>query len=210
VTLLICTDHVQVKDALEMYEGIVEHPFKMIHCWYMLRNEMKWNTYLQSVSAASAVPQDNPPAPVLDDTLPARIERPMGRDKAKKQCSGTSSSSSSACLEVLQKLSMDQYAQAERAEEANKREAMDFASRSERKLRIQEQQFELSKRSIVLQEKMIQLQEKDRTDCVMTLDVEKMTPWVREYYINQQKQIAAQSMSTGPSAPSGSDPSNNM
>jgi hypothetical protein len=194
---------VQVKDALEMYEGIVEHPFKMIHCWYMLRNEMKWNTYLQSVSAASAVPQDNPPAPVLDDTLPARIERPMGRDKAKKQCSGTSSSSSSACLEVLQKLSMDQYAQAERAEEANKR-------RSERKLRIQEQQFELSKRSIVLQEKMIQLQEKDRTDCVMTLDVEKMTPWVREYYINQQKQIAAQSMSTGPSAPSGSDPSNNM
>jgi hypothetical protein len=44
----------------------------------------------------------------------------------------------------------------------------------------------------------------------MTLDVEKMTPWVREYYINQQKQIAAQSMSTGPSAPSGSDPSSNM
>lgn len=98
VTLLICTGHVQVKDALEMYEGIVEHPFKLIHCWYMLRNEMKWNTYLQSVSAASAVPQDNPPAAVLDDTLPTRIERPMGRDKAKKQRSGTSSSSSFSSL----------------------------------------------------------------------------------------------------------------
>ena len=118
----------QVKDALQMYEGIVESTFKFIHCWYMLRNEMKWNEWLASMSASNGEPSTEPATANADATLPPRIDRPNGRDRAKKP--RTSSTASSACLEVLQKMSMDRNAYEERVEAATKEEAKDIASLS--------------------------------------------------------------------------------
>jgi hypothetical protein len=38
----------------------------------------------------------------------------------------------------------------------------------------------------------------------MTMDVDKMAPWVREYYINKQKKISAMSIrDDGSNGPSG-------
>jgi hypothetical protein len=78
-----------------------------------------------------------------DPTLPPRMERPVGRDRAKKQRSNTQSSSSSACLEMLQKISMDQLAHAEHQETANNEEVKDVASRSDRKLALQEKMVQI-------------------------------------------------------------------
>ena len=54
-----------------------------------------------------------------------------------------------------------------------------------------------------IQQEMLQLQKEDREERVMSMDVDKMTPWVREYYINKQKKIFAMSFrddgSSGPS-----------
>src|ERR1041384_5291632 len=102
----------------------------------MLRNEMKWNNYMQSHNAqanAGSSEQVNNETTPADGTLPARIERHMGRDTAKKQRSSTSSSSSSACLELLHRMLMDRNAHDERVEAANKLEAQDYASRAEQK-----------------------------------------------------------------------------
>ena len=129
---------VQVKDAIQMYEGIIGTTFKFIHCWYILRNEMKWNEWLASMSASNEGPHVQPAEENLDPTLPPRIARPVGTDKAKKACSSTASSSS-ACLEVLQKMSMDRSAYEERVEAASNKEAKDIASRSDRKLAQQEE-----------------------------------------------------------------------
>jgi hypothetical protein len=69
----------------------------------MLRNEAKWNNWLASMSSPKNPEEVGPAEPTKDKTLPPKIARPMGRDKAKKQRS-SSNSSNSACLEVLQKM----------------------------------------------------------------------------------------------------------
>ena len=170
---------VQVKDAIQMYEGIIGTTFKFIHCWYILRNEMKWNEWLASMSASNEDPHVQHAEENLDPTLPPRIARPVGRDKAKKAHSSTTSSSS-ACLEVLQKMSMDRSAYEERVEAASNKEAKDIASRSDRKLALQEEQLQIQKAQVQIQQEMLQLQKEDREERVMSMDVDKMTPWVRE------------------------------
>jgi hypothetical protein len=92
-----------VKDALHMYAGILESPFKFLHCWLILRHEHKWNAFVASLTKPIAEAQEQTPEKVNDHTPFERVERPMGRDKAKKLRS-SSASSSNACLEMLQKI----------------------------------------------------------------------------------------------------------
>jgi hypothetical protein len=73
-----------------------------------------------------------------DDTLPSRISRPMGRDKAKKVRS-SSASKFSACLEVLQKMRTDRQIYEQWVEDATSAAETAIACRAERKLAIQEE-----------------------------------------------------------------------
>ncbi|KAG2592312.1 hypothetical protein PVAP13_5NG550600 [Panicum virgatum] len=192
----------KVKDALQMYEGIVESTFKFIHCWYMLRNEMKWNEWLASMSASNGEQSTELAKASTDATLPPRIDRPNGRDRAKKP--RTSSTASSACLEVLQKMPMDRNAYEVRVEAATKEEAKDIASRSDRKLALQEEQLQVQKDQVQIQRELLELQKADREERVMSMDLEKLSPWVQDYYINKQKQISAMSLrGDGSSGPRG-------
>jgi hypothetical protein len=97
----------QVKDVLHMFEEIVGSPFKFLHCWFILCNEAKWNAHLTTMHGQKDGDATEGVQAEGDPTLPPRMERPMGRDRAKKQRSNTQSSSSLACLEELQKMSMD-------------------------------------------------------------------------------------------------------
>jgi hypothetical protein len=67
------------------------------------------------------------------------------------------SSSSLACLEVLQKMSMDRVAYEGWVEATTKDEARDIASRSDRKLALQEQQLQMQVTQVRLQQEMLQL-----------------------------------------------------
>ncbi|KAG2659249.1 hypothetical protein PVAP13_1KG262015 [Panicum virgatum] len=167
------SDGDKVKDALQMYEGIVGTTFKFIHCWFILRNEMKWNEWLATTSASNEEPAVQPVEENVDPTLPPRIDRPNGRDNAKKARNSTSSSSA-ACFEVLQKMSMDRSAYEEWVQTASEEEAKEIASRSERKLTIQEEQLQIQKAQVEVQKEMLQLQKEDREERIMTMGVEKM------------------------------------
>jgi hypothetical protein len=46
---MFISQNFQVKDALEMLEEIVGSPFKFFHCWFILRNRMKWNAHLATM-----------------------------------------------------------------------------------------------------------------------------------------------------------------
>jgi hypothetical protein len=83
----------QVKDDLQMYAGILESPFKFLHCWLILKHEHKWNTFLASLTKPIAEAQEQTPEMVKDHTLNKRVESPIGRDKAKKLHSSSSASS---------------------------------------------------------------------------------------------------------------------
>lgn len=194
------SDGDKLKDAMQLFDGLHKTTFKFMHCWLLLRNEQKWSEHYTSMCGGE--PDTEPGKTNIDATLPARIERPVGRDKAKKARSNNSSSS--ACLEVLQQLSKDRSAYQERVEAATKEEAKDIASRSDRKLALQEEQLQVQKAQVQIQKELLELQKEDREERVMNMDVEKMAPWVREYYINKQKKIAAMSSrDDGSSGPSG-------
>jgi hypothetical protein len=218
------THFFQVKDALQMYAGILESSYRFVHCWLILRHENKWNTFLASLSTPNNAENDGKTVEgSKEDTLPARIERPMGRDKAKKQRSSSSSSNSTACLEVLQKMQCDRQVYEQRVEEATSVAETAIAVRAERKLGIQEEQLciqevlqldqqrlEAAKnaagianaaradRKLAIQEeqlrvqhRMLSIQEEQQENLVMTMDLNKVTPWVRDFYTSKQKELAA-------------------
>jgi hypothetical protein len=56
--------------------------------------------------------------------------------------------------------------------------------RSERKLAIQEQQLRL-------QERLVTLQEEREENLVMSLNLDKMTSWTKDFYLMKQKEIVA-------------------
>jgi hypothetical protein len=99
--------------------------------------------------ASNEEPPVQPAEENPDPTLPPRIARPVGRDKAKRAHNNTSSSSS-ACIEVLQKISMDRSTYEERVEAASKEEAKQIASRSDRKLTLQEEMLQIQKEMLQL------------------------------------------------------------
>jgi hypothetical protein len=86
----------------------------------MLRNEAKWNNWLASLSSLSNAEEVHPADATKDEMLPRKIDRPMGRARAKKQRSSSNSSNSNStiCLEVLQKMQVDRNAFDERVEAA--------------------------------------------------------------------------------------------
>lgn len=212
----------QVKDALQMYDGLIKSPYRFLHCWFILRHENKWNTYVSSLSTPNAENDGKTDEGTKDDTLPARMTRPMGRDKAKKLRSG-SASNSSECLEVLKKMHSDRQVYEQRVEEATSVAETAIASRAERKLSIQEeslrvqQQMQTDRRrqeeatssidvanaaraerklaiqeeQLRVQQRMLAIQEDQQENFVMTMDLDKMNPWVRDFYMSKQKEIAA-------------------
>jgi L-2-hydroxyglutarate oxidase LhgO len=125
--------------------------------------------------------------------LPISNERPIGRDRAKKQRASSSSVNSSSCFDILQKIQRDRAKFEEDFTAVNKDECDQMSLRYERKLAIQEQHLQIASRSALLQEKILMLHEKEREDRLMTMDLDKFSPWVCDDYINQQKLIAAKS-----------------
>jgi hypothetical protein len=136
-----------------------------------------------------------------DEMLPRKIDRPMGRDRAEKQqsSSNSSNSNSTACLEVLQKMQVDRNAFDKRVEAASKDEVTEIASHGERKLNLMEQQLKI-------QQEMPQIQKVEQERQFMAVDINKMAPLVRDYYISMQKHISTKTVS----AESSKAPSNEM
>ena len=193
----------KVNDSLQLHEGVMKHAFKFLHCRFILRREQKWNEFLaerfkrKPKSAAPGVgvmtdggPADGSQASPMEELSPDFV-RPMGRDRAKKLRTSSSTGSSAACLEVLHKMQNDRTRFEERAEAQSK----DESRIEERKLEVAEEtmkmQKELLTKQVNLQERALVLQEKERVDRVMWSDLDKMSPWVRNFYLKEQKEIAA-------------------
>ena len=104
--------YLQIHDAVKMYE--TTEPFTIMHCWKKLRNEAKWNNKFLELNNSTS-PNGMSCPPIQGQTVGGHAEsgnenmdtsRPEGRDGAKrrKSKSCTEASSSSAAVEVLQRL----------------------------------------------------------------------------------------------------------
>jgi hypothetical protein len=175
----------QVKDALQMFQDLVGYSFPYYHCWLILRREKKWCDWLASLTVKDKQSKDpiEEAAPKLAPT--STEERPMERDRAKKMkraASESASASSTACLEVLQKMSNDRSLFEERQEELSR----ELVSRADRKL--------------AAQERLAAAQEFEQEQRIMRIDIEKVVPWQRDYYLKLQQKIMQKH--TGASGPS--------
>ena len=169
---------------------------------------MKWNDWLAYVHVKETKEQDSVSAQPgtqgepTEETSSPKFSRPMGRDRAKKQRTTCSSSSSTAYLELLQQMQIERAKHEERVEAATIVESKEIASRSERKLALQEQTVQIQLKQVEIQQELMLMQKEDREERVMSMDLERVSPWVRDYYIRKQKKIAAQTVSGDSSTPS--------
>jgi hypothetical protein len=206
-----------------MYAGILENPYRFLHCWLILRHENKWNTLLASLSTSNNAENGGKTVEgSKEDTLPTRIERPMGRNKTKKLRSN-STPNSTAWLEVLQKMQCDRQVYEQRLKEATIVAETGIVVQPERKLGIQEEQLHIQQvlqvdrqrleaaknsagiaiaaqddRKLAIQEeqlcvqhRLLTIQEEQQENLVMIMDLDKVTPWVRDFYTSKQKELAA-------------------
>jgi hypothetical protein len=120
-----------------------------------------------------------------EDTLPSRITRPMGRDKAKKLRS-SSASNSSMCLEVLQKTHNDQQIYEQRVEEAISVAETAIASRAERKLVIQEENLHV--------QQMMQIDRQRLEDETSATDIANAVRDERKLTIQEQLHVQSRSL----------------
>jgi hypothetical protein len=72
----------------------------------------------------------------------------------------------------------------QRLEAAKNSAGIANAARADRKLAIQEEQ-------LCVQHRLLTIQEEQQENLVMIMDLDKVTPWVRDFYTSKQKELAA-------------------
>lgn len=177
----------QLKEAMLLFEKVIGSTFNFMHCWLMLKDDLKCTTQLARASANLESNKETTQKQPTDQMLPPKMTKPLGWDRAKKQRSNVSSSASTQCLKVLHKMSLDHRAYEQKEElverarsdkqlEILERKEVTEAARSERQLQLLEKQTELQQKQTELQEMMRMNQQEDREERFMSVDFDKMLP----------------------------------
>ena len=163
----------------------------MYHCWLILRHQRKWND--QTCAKATPSVNNSGSEPVEENNNP--LNRPIGRDAAKKKRSqgDMASSSSSACLEVLQKLSTTR----EVVEHRREGHVEELLAREDKKLALKEREIVVREHQANVQEQQFLAMQRIEEARIMSIDVEKVTDWQRDYYISLQKEIMNKRLAHG-------------
>ncbi|KAL6647726.1 hypothetical protein ACP70R_015163 [Stipagrostis hirtigluma subsp. patula] len=196
----------RVDDAVKMYEKT--EPFQFMHCWKMLRNEAKWNEKLlelrstPTVGKGATAPASNP-APASSGNGSAPLERPEGRDSAKRRRAKEDTGSSTAAIEVLQQMH-DRNINAEGKQDQQMQEILNMKADKiqlsqkmfelqkqdiENRSKLKQEQLSLTKQDLEVRSKQSEAQLLTAEVGIMGADLEKLSPGVRSYYIKMQHEI---------------------
>ena len=204
-----------------MYEKV--EPFTIMHCWKKLRDEPKWNNkFLELNNSTSPEGMSSPPpqghtgaglAESGNENAGTK-SRPEGRDAAKRRRSKsfTDTSSSSTAVEVLQRLQEN----SEKTEQKQDQQMAEILSRKDEKIKIQRDMFKLQKKHMkmteqqqkkenAIREKEFEAQLISAESGIMSIDIEKVPPYLKDYYLGMQMQIMKRRGFTSPSAPNNED-----
>nr|AWY10686.1 NAM-like protein [Saccharum hybrid cultivar SP80-3280] len=189
----------RIDDAVQMYE--TNEPFTIMHCWKKLRNVAKWtNKFLELNNSTSPDGMSSPPTQGHAESGNENIDtsRPEGRDSAKRRRSKsfTETSSSSTTVEVLQRL----QEQSEKTEQKQDQQMAEIFSRKDEKIKIQRDLFNLQKKHMKMsmqqkkkenafREKESEAQLISAESGIMSIDIEKVPPHLKNYYLGMQRLI---------------------
>ncbi|OEL21594.1 Bifunctional nitrilase/nitrile hydratase NIT4 [Dichanthelium oligosanthes] len=167
----------EVRDALKEFEGVLERSFNFMHCWYILRVEGKWQAKVAR-KLDDRRPEKGPVVPCpsaqgSEGGIPEATGRPIGCDTAKKRRSCEGGSSSSACLEV---------------------EVEKLAVKKEH-VQVQKEALEMQRNIFGLQLQQASSPEKDREERIMSMDMQNVSEWMREFW--EARQPADRSLAAG-------------
>lgn len=194
----------QIDDVVQMYEKT--EPFTFMHCWKLLRNEAKWNNKFLELNNSTSPDRMEPPS-TQGHTVAGHAEsgnenidttRPEGRDSAKRRRlkSYAETSSSSTTVEVLQRL----QEKSEKTELKQDQQMVEILSRKDGKIKIQRDLFNLQKKHMKMsvkqhkkeneiREKQTEAQLMSAESSIMSIDIEKVPPYLKNYYLGMQRQI---------------------
>ncbi|KAF0894246.1 hypothetical protein E2562_037741 [Oryza meyeriana var. granulata] len=173
----------RIDDAVEMYEKT--KPFTFMHCWKLLRNEAKWNSRFLELNNSTSPDQMSPPSTqghTVAGHAESRYENvdiawPEGRDSAKRRRSKSfaETSSSSTAVEVLQRLH-------EKSEKTELKQ--DQQMKKHMKMSVKQH-----KKENEIREKQMEAQLMSVESSIMSIDIEKVPPYLKNYYLGMQRQI---------------------
>ncbi|WVZ78110.1 hypothetical protein U9M48_025873 [Paspalum notatum var. saurae] len=183
-----------------------KEPWGFMHCWRILRDEPKWNDRVLELNNTQPAhgQQKGSPTPPADGSN-VDLERPEGRDKAKKMRTKRmcDTSESSTAVEVLQMMNSDRETRMHKQDD----QMAEILSRKDEKIKIQKEMLENQKREIEMRQKQhedsmlatktnqeIRLMESEAQLLnaeagIMSMDLDKLAPHIRAYYTGMQKRI---------------------
>lgn len=184
------TESDRIEDAVQQFRGLLGKPFQFLHCWQVLRNMRKWEDWVSGKKDDSTpnieegeTERGSQGQAERDEEAysgAAEIRRPIGRDRAKKRRSeGGQSSSSSACLELFERMAKNRELkhQQETVWAENSKNAQDRQlAVMEEHARMQREQLDFTR---FLEENKI-----------MLMDLGNCSEIARGYFLEIQQEIA--------------------
>lgn len=169
----------KICQALEMFKSMQNQPFGFMHCWRILKDAPKWrtdNSGKKQKSNRKSSPAASSPSTAeevslgeddsIEDTISARLERPMGRKASKalfKKGKGIGDTS------TPMELRFEKFEHQMKLNQQKRQENMD-------RIYFQEQE----------KLNILKAQEDER---IMMIDTANMEPEVAEYYKQRKKEI---------------------
>ncbi|WVZ62602.1 hypothetical protein U9M48_012333 [Paspalum notatum var. saurae] len=194
----------RIDDAQKLFEE--KEPWGFMHCWRILRDEPKWNDWVLELNNTQPAhgQQKGSPTPPADGSN-VDLERPEGRDKAKKMRTKhmCDTSESSTALDVLQMMNLDRETRMHKQDD----QMAEILSRKDEKIKIQKEMLENQKREIEMRQKQhedsmsatktnqeIRIMESEAQLLnaeagIMSMDLDKLAPHICAYYTGMQKRI---------------------
>jgi hypothetical protein len=185
----------QIEDAVKMFEE--KEPFHFMHCWKILKDQAKWNDKLLEHSNGNATTDGNTvdsqgQMPSDNNNVP---ERPEGRDSTKRRNRRAAESEASTAVEVLQRI----HDNREKNQAKEDDQLQQILARKDEKLSLQREilqmkkqtreDLELRKQDTELRAKQTEAQLMTAEAGIMGVDLEKVAPHLKDYYIGMQRQI---------------------
>ncbi|KAF2927920.1 hypothetical protein DAI22_06g240600 [Oryza sativa Japonica Group] len=170
------------------------------------QDRAKWNNKFLELNNSTSPDRMEPPS-TQGHTVAGHAEsgnenidttRPEGRDSAKRRRlkSYAETSSSSTTVEVLQRL----QEKSEKTELKQDQQMVEILSRKDEKIKIQRDLFNLQKKHMKMsvkqhkkeneiREKQTEAQLMSAESSIMSIDIEKVPPYLKNYYLGMQRQI---------------------
>lgn len=192
------TDADKTSLAATRFAAVEKKPFHFLHCWSILKDQPKW----MDQHMGNQIPPPNPigtQSNTIDldggeDSAPSSFtsKRPLGRDsakeKAKKQRSENTSSTDSEYLTRMGELSLERLS-VYKSVASTEEKKLEFMKKQERqKLILERKKLNLEKMKM---ERQKVKEETEHEVLILSMDLTKCNPLLRQYYEAKQQEILA-------------------